>query len=77
MIIKKKSENYSSIVRYKDRDLLKSGWLLGEKKLAKTSGMISVKYGKGTIILIGFRTQHRAQTDGTYKLLFNSIYYQK
>jgi hypothetical protein len=71
----KNSENYETIVRYSERDLLKSGWLIGEKKLQKKAAMITVKHGKGTIVLISFRTQHRAQTDGTFKLLFNSIYY--
>jgi hypothetical protein len=71
----KNSEIYETIVRYPERNLLKSGWLLGEKKLEKKAAMITAKHGKGTIVLISFRTQHRAQTDGTYKLLFNSILY--
>jgi hypothetical protein len=65
--------DYTTIVRYIAEDILKSGWLIGEKVIAKKPAMISAKYGQGEIIIIGFRTQHRDQTDGTFKLLFNSI----
>ena len=62
-----------SWVRYKDKDLLESGWLIGEKVLAKKAAMINAEYGDGNLVLIGFRTQHRFQTHGTFKLLFNTI----
>ena len=65
--------NYKTIARYDDKNLLKSGWLIGEDKIAKKSGMIVTPYGKGKIVLIGFRVQHRDQMDGTFKLLFNTI----
>ena len=38
------------------------------------SAVAEVGYGKGHIVLIGFRAQFRAQPYGTYKFLFNSIY---
>ena len=67
------NEDYETVVRYKPENLLKSGWLDGEERIAKRSAMISTDYGEGRIVLIGFRTQHRNQTDGTFKLLFNCI----
>ncbi len=67
------SENYESVVRYQDRNLLQSGWLIGEDHIANMPAMINVKYGKGQVVLIGFRTQHRCQTHGTFKLLFNTM----
>jgi len=67
------NDSYKTVVRYKDKDLLQSGWLIGEKKLAKKAAMVCAQYGKGRVVLIGFRTQHRFQTHGTFKLLFNSI----
>ena len=35
--------------------------------------MVSVKNGDGTVVLIGFRAQHRGQAHGTFKLLFNAL----
>ncbi|MBE3071663.1 MAG: peptidase M14 family protein [Acidobacteria bacterium] len=67
------NEQYATVVTYADRDLLQSGWLIGEETLAKKAGMVAAKFGEGRVVLIGFRTQHRAQTHGTYKLLFNAL----
>jgi hypothetical protein len=67
------NERYERVVVFPERDLLQSGWLLGEQYLANKAAMVSAKWGEGRILLIGFRTQHRAQTHGTYKLLFNAL----
>ncbi len=67
------NERYEVIARYADRDLLQSGWLIGEDNLARTGGVVAAHMGTGKIVLIGFRAQHRAQTYGTYKLLFNTL----
>ncbi len=68
------NERYDTIAKYVERDVLQSGWLIGEGKVASTIAMLSAEYGKGKAVLIGFRPQHRAQTHGTYKLLFNSLF---
>ena len=67
------SAGVSRIVTYKDRDILQSGWLLGEEAIANKAAMVSVKHGDGTVVLIGFRPQHRVQTHGTFKLFFNAL----
>jgi hypothetical protein len=67
------NERYETVVRFADRDLLQSGWLLGEERLAKKGAMVSARCGQGRVILIGFRAQHRAQTHGAFKLLFNAL----
>jgi len=67
------SEKYEAVVRYQERDLLQSGWLIGEERLSNMPAMINIKQGKGQVVLIGFRTQHRCQTHGTFKLLFNAL----
>jgi glutamine amidotransferase-like uncharacterized protein len=67
------SQDYQVVVRYADRELLESGWLLGEENLARRAAVVSAKLGEGRVVLIGFPAQHRSQTHGTYKLLFNSL----
>ena len=62
------------IARYEKKDLLMSGWALGEEKyIGGKAAMMRVGLGKGDVILIGFRPQFRGQPRGTYKLLFNSL----
>ena len=68
-----RSERIERIVTYADRDILQSGWLLGEDLIANKAAMLSVGHGSGRVVLIGFRAQHRAQTHGTYKLVFNAL----
>ena len=67
------NDQYKTIVRYVDKNVLQSGWLIGEKRIAKKAGMVEAKVGNGRVILIGFSTQHRCQTHGTFKLLFNTM----
>jgi len=63
----------SIVVRYPSSDILMSGWLQGESYLYNKVGAAEVKLGKGRMILLPLRVQHRAQPYGTFKLLFNSI----
>jgi len=67
------NERYETVVRYQEKDLLQSGWLIGEEHLSNKAAMVNARHGKGQVVLIGFRTQHRSQTHGTFKLLFNAL----
>ena len=62
-----------AVVLYPKSGLLRSGWLQGESYLAGKVGVAEVKMDKGRLVLIPLRVQNRAQTHGTFKLLFNAI----
>jgi len=63
------------VSHYADKDILMSGWAMGEDKYLKNkASLLDVSYGEGHIILFGFRPQFRGQPRGTYKLIFNAIY---
>ena len=62
-----------TVARYIDGDPLRSGWLLGPGYIAGKGALVDATMGKGHVVLFGFRPQHRAQTWGTFKFLFNSI----
>jgi hypothetical protein len=68
-----RNERVERIVTYGDRDLLQSGWLIGGDVIAEKAAVVSVEHGEGQVILIGFRPQHRVQTHGTFKLVFNAL----
>jgi len=68
-----RSADVDRLVTYLNRDILQSGWLLGEEAIANKAAVVAVSHGEGSVLLIGFRPQHRAQTHGTYKLLFNAL----
>ncbi|TJY35804.1 M14 family metallopeptidase [Pontimicrobium aquaticum] len=67
--------NVIEVAKYADKDLLMSGWAMGEDRYLKNkSAMMHIPHGTGDIVLFGFRPQFRGQPRGTYKLIFNSIY---
>lgn len=57
------------------RDILLSGWIHGEDRLARRAAAVAMTYGKGKIVLLAFRPQNRAQTHATFPFVFNSLYW--
>ena len=68
-------DNIFVAARYHKENLLQSGWLIGEEYLSNKPAVIEFKIEKGKVIVLAFPAQHRAQTHGTFKFLFNAIYY--
>ena len=64
-----------AVAKYPDENPLVSGYLLGDEHLRNRSAIVDVPYGKGRVLLLGLAIQNRAQPHGTFKLLFNSLYY--
>jgi len=63
-----------TVVKYADKDILMSGWAMGQNKYLKNkAAMMDVSLGKGHVVLFGFRPQFRGQPRASYKLMFNAI----
>jgi len=56
---------------------LRSGWAWGQQRLKDAVAVIDAKVGKGRVLLFGPEVTYRAQPHGTFKFLFNGIYYSK
>jgi len=54
-------------------DILLSGWATGLDRLEHRDAAVAFTRGKGKVVMFGFRVQNRAQTEGTFKMLFNAI----
>jgi hypothetical protein len=55
--------------------LLRSGWAWGEQYLWRSVQVAEAAVGKGKLFLYGPEIAFRGQPHGTFKLLFNGIYY--
>jgi len=54
---------------------LRSGWAWGQQYLDQAVTIVEAPVGKGHVVLFGNEVNWRAQPHGTFKLLFNGIYY--
>jgi hypothetical protein len=61
------------VARFPDKDVLYSGWLLGESKIARKAALVEAPFGQGRVVLFGFRPQFRGQPHATFKTLFNAL----
>ncbi|MEJ7575974.1 MAG: M14 metallopeptidase family protein [Pyrinomonadaceae bacterium] len=61
------------LANYSDRDVLRSGWLLGEDRIKGKAALVEVTMGRGRVLLFGFRPQHRGQTWDTFPFIWNAI----
>jgi hypothetical protein len=57
--------------------LLRSGFLNGEERMRGHAAAIDVKRGDGHVVLIAFQPQWRGQPYGTFRVIFNALYYSR
>jgi hypothetical protein len=54
---------------------LRSGWAWGQASLKGSAAVVDAPLGSGRVLLFGPEITFRAQSHGTFKFLFNGIYY--
>ncbi|MHC4942426.1 MAG: M14 family metallopeptidase [Planctomycetota bacterium] len=59
---------------YPNMNPLMSGWIENNEVIHGKAALVQARLEKGTAVLIGFRSQFRAQAHGTFKVLFNAIF---
>ncbi|MGE3274983.1 MAG: M14 family metallopeptidase [Vicinamibacterales bacterium] len=60
---------------FADEEPLRSGWAWGQHYLQGGATAVEATMGKGKVFLVGPEVTFRAQPHGTFKFLFNGIYY--
>ena len=60
---------------YDSQTPLRSGWAWGQQYLDQAVSIVEAPVGKGHVVLFGNEVNWRGQPHGTFKLLFNGIYY--
>ena len=58
----------------KQTNPLESGLLLHPEAIEGKAAAVELEYGRGRIVLYGFKPQFRGQSHATYKYLFNELY---
>jgi hypothetical protein len=54
---------------------LRSGWLNGTEYMQGGAAALDVKHGNGHVLLLAFQPQWRGQSTGTFRVVFNSLFY--
>jgi hypothetical protein len=73
MALEGTGDDVTTVARYPSSNPNLSGWILGSDRLERQGVLAEVAYGEGRVILTAFRPYFRAQTRGTYRILFNAI----
>jgi hypothetical protein len=64
-----------AVAWYDTKAPLRSGWAWGQQRLEGAAAVVEARVGKGRLVLFGPEIVFRGQSHGTFKFLFNGIYY--
>ena len=70
-----KSKGQNPVAWFSGKETLDSGWALGQQLLDGAAAVVEAKAGEGKVFVLGPEVTFRGEPDGTYKLLFNSLFY--
>lgn len=65
----------TAVAWYSGTETLDSGWAWGQAYLDGGTAILDASIGQGKVFVIGPEVTFRAQPHGTFKLLFNGLYY--
>jgi hypothetical protein len=65
----------SAVAWFSGPEVLDSGWAWGQQYLDGGTAVAEASVGEGKVVLLGPEVNFRDQPHGTYKLLFNGLYY--
>ena len=69
------SKGVKSVSWFPNAEPLRSGWAWGQHYLKDGTSVVEAAVGKGKVFLFGPEITYRAQPHGSFKFLFNGIYY--
>ena len=69
------SQKIHAVGWFSGPEVLSSGWAWGQQYLDGGTAIAEATVGEGKVVLLGPEVNFRDQPHGTFKLLFNSLYY--
>ncbi|MDR3340806.1 MAG: hypothetical protein LBT25_12090 [Candidatus Symbiothrix sp.] len=70
-----KQKGVNAVAWFSGTESLRSGWAWGQHYLNGGAAIVEASVGKGKVFLFGPEITFRAQPHGSFKFLFNGIYY--
>ena len=70
-----KAKGETPVAWFSGKETLDSGWALGQQMLDGAAAVVEAKAGEGKVFVMGPEVTFRGEPDGTFKLLFNGLFY--